>query len=115
MAQPSAWFDGSDMLVRLAGLRSSTMASGVFLTSSTGVTVDIWNNRTTGSTGNKKVTGLNLPYTTAYGSTGRYEVAVQSTAHGMSVGDVGFAHIKVTHSGLDREWRVPFRVEYDRS
>lgn len=115
MPQADIWFRGNDMIVRLSALRSSTMASGTFLQNSTGVTVDIWGADTTASTGNKLITGTNVPYSTAAGSSGRYEVVIQSTAHSLASGTVGFADITVRHSGMDGNWRPRFYVEHRRT
>jgi hypothetical protein len=111
MPAASAWYHGNDMLVRLAGLKSSTMASGTFLTSSTGVTCDLWGATSTASTGDRKVSGATMTYT---GSSGRYEATIQSTQHGMTRGTVGMAIIRVQHGTLTGEWRPHFRVDERR-
>ncbi len=113
MPQANVWFANNDMRVRLDSLQSSTMASTAYLNSSTGVSVDIWQALSTGTTGDRVVTGTNMPYST--GSNGRYEAVIQSTVHSMAVGTVGMAVITVDHSGLDGEWRRKFRVDYRRS
>ena len=109
MARASAWYDGNDMRVRLDELRSSTMASGTYLDSSTGVTVEVWQADSTASTSNKVQAATNMPYVTA--SDGRYDVTIQSTGHSMSTGTLGMAIIKVEHSGLTGEWRPEFLVQ----
>lgn len=109
MPQARIWFTNNDMLVRLDTVRSSTMTSTQYLNSSTGVSVSIWSTQSTGSTAARVVTALNMPYVT--GSNGRYQVAVQSTAHSMAVGTIGFCEIDLSHSGLTGEWRPRFRVD----
>lgn len=112
MADIKTWFTNNDMLVSLSGLRSSTAVSTGWLNSSTGVTVDIWNARTTGSTANLLVDNLNMPYVT--GSNGNYRVAIQSTAVTPNIisTSAGMAIVTVAHSGLDAEWRVLWRAAF---
>ena len=109
----SIWFTNNDMLVQVANVQSSTMGSTSYLNSSTGVTVTIWNALSTASTAHLMVTATNMPYVSA--SNGTYRLAIQSTAHTLSSGDVGMAVITLDHSGLDAEWRPVFRVEPRRS
>lgn len=96
------------MIVALRGVRSSTMAAGTYLTSSTNVTLNLWKTRSTSSTGNYVLT-KNVPY---YGSSGWYQAVVQSTEHSMPQGTVGMAILTLRQSGLDGEWRPFYRVEY---
>jgi len=107
MPQAEVWFVNNDMRVRLTGLASSTMASGTYLASSTGVTVEVWDALSTASTADKVVSATNMPY---YASGGIYQKVIQSTAHSMTAGQFGMAIVKVRHSGLDGEWRTKFRV-----
>ena len=109
MARASAWYDGNDMRVRLDLLRSSTMGSTSYLTSSTGVTVEIWQADSTASTSDQVQSETNMPYVAA--SNGRYDLTIQSTGHSMSTGTLGMAIIKVEHSGLTGEWRPEFLVQ----
>lgn len=106
--QARIWFSGNDMLVALREVRSSTMAAGTFLQSSTGITLHLWKSRSTSSTGNF-VLSKNVPYA---GSSGWYQTVVQSTDHSMPVGTVGMGRLVLRNSGLDGEWRPFFRVEY---
>ena len=114
MARALAFFVDNDMTIRLDKLQSSTMASGTYLTASTGVTCTIWKDLSTASTVYIAVASQNMPYSTASDSTGSYSVVIQSTEHGMSPGIVGFAHIKLEHGDIDGAWRPEFRVEYRR-
>lgn len=114
MATPSVYWRNNDMLLTLAGLRSSTMASGTYLNSSTRLTVSVWKAGSTQSSTNRLVTAQNVPYTTATtnGVKGTYQTVVQSTQAVMTVGTAGMAIFVLNHLGLDGEWRVPFHVEY---
>jgi hypothetical protein len=111
MAQ--VFYAGNDMSWRLDKLRSSTMASGSYLTNSTGVSLTLWSGAST-STGTVAVPATNMAYSTESDSTGTYTATIQSTEHGLTVGTVGFALITVEHGDLDAEWRPYFRVEYRR-
>ena len=113
MGRASAWFTGNDMRVRLDKLQSSTMGSTSYLNSSTGVSLDVWQDDTTSSTANKVVSAKNMAYVS--GSNGRYDAIVQSTEHSMAQGSVGMAVISLVHSGLNGQWRPKFRVEYRRA
>ena len=66
MGKAAVWAVGNDMRVRLDELRSSTMASGSYLNSSTGVTVQIWATDSTASTSNLKVSSKNMPYVSGH-------------------------------------------------
>ena len=115
MGQASLWFKGSDMLVTYSGLISSTASSTAagsteFIASSTGVTLNVWGARTSGSTSDNVVANKNVPYVA--GSDGKYQCVVQSTAHSMARGTNGFIDVVVDHSGLDDRRRIPFRVEW---
>lgn len=109
MAQPKIWFTGSDMSIRMGGLKTSTMGSTEYLNNSTGMTCDVWKAETTSSTSNLVISSQHLPYLT--GSTGRYQIDVQSTAHGMARDTIGFVKYRLHHQTLNREWRVIFRVD----
>lgn len=109
--RPSVWFDGSDMIVQVDALRSSTMAAGAYLNGSGGVTAAIWSALTTGNAANLQKQGT-LVYVS--GSNGRYQLVVQTTDHGMARGALGMAVVKVAHGGLNREWRPTFRVDTGR-
>lgn len=113
MGRAAAWFVGNDMRVRLDKLQSSTMGSTSYLNSSTGVTVDVWQDDTTSSTANKVVSAQNLPYVS--GSNGRYDAIIQSSGHSMTQGSVGMAVVTLNHSGLNGQWRPKFRVDYRRT
>jgi hypothetical protein len=114
MPAAKVWFHNNDMVIRVSAVRSSTMTSGTFLQNSTGMSVDVWSALTTASTASLVVSALNVPYHTT-SSSGRYEVVIQSSAHSMSKGTVGFADITLDHSGLDAEWRPKFRLDYRRT
>jgi len=102
------WLLNNDMRVRVSGLQTSTMTSTEFLNSSTGLTVDIYNAQTTGST---SVAQSNVAYSTVVNSgDGGYQVDIQSTAHSLGVGDLGMAITTLSHSGADAEWRLRFIV-----
>lgn len=111
MAFARAWWIGNDMLVSLTGLVSSTDTTS-YINSSTGVTLRVWPTNSTGSTGDIEVEA-NMPYVT--GSSGTYQVVVQSSAHNLAVGSVGMMQVMVSHGGLDGDWRPPIRVDYRRS
>ena len=113
MGRAAAWYEGNDMRVRLDGLQSSTMASGTYLNNSTGVTLDVWKDDSTSSTGNKVITAQNMPYVA--GSDGRYDAIAHSTDHSMAKGTVGMVVITVDHAGLDASFRPKFRVDYRRT
>lgn len=109
MAKASAWFIGNDMRVRLDGLISSTGGSTGYLNNSTGMVVDIWKVRSTADFAtNRVITAQGMPYVT--GTNGRYETAIQSTAHTMPSKTQGLALIRIAHGGLNGEWREGFRI-----
>lgn len=110
MAAASVWFRGNDMLVRLAKLRSSTMASGTFLTNSGGVTADLWSSRSTADA-SAYLGSVALTYT---GSSGRYEAILQTADFDLATGTLGMAVVRVAHGALDGEWRPHFRVDERR-
>lgn len=109
--QPSIWFVGTDMRINLSALRSSTMASGTYLTNSTGVTARVWRSLSTASTGDMVFSGTLSPTTAG---TGSYGLVVQSTDHAMPRRTVGMVVLKVRTAGFDREWRPVFRVDTGR-
>lgn len=114
MATPLVWFRNNDILLTLAGLRSSTMASGTYLNSSTRLTVSVWKASSTVASTNRVVNAQNVPYTTGTtnGANGTYQTVVQSTQQTMTAGTPGMAIFVLSHLGLNGEWRVPFHVEY---
>lgn len=112
MAQPEVLFFKNDMLLRVSGVRSSTMASTAYLNSSTGMTVSIYDGETTSA--QVLINGRNCAYVTA--SNGQYQAVAQSTeTTALSVRARGLALFVLSHSGLNAEWRVPFRVDYRRT
>jgi hypothetical protein len=110
MPRAFAWFLNNDMLVQLSDLRSSTASStGPYINSSTGVTVTIYPTQSTLST--PTVSGVQMAY--VGGTNGIYRYAAQHTAFGSyEEENKGMAIVSVAHSGLDGEFRAPFRVEY---
>ena len=109
MARADVWFTGkNDMVVRLDTVRSSTMATGSYLDSSTNIQCDVWSATSTASTANKLVSGRNMAYVSD--SNGRYDGTIHSSEHSMTYGTIGMAVITVDHLGLDGEWRPRFRV-----
>lgn len=109
---PVVWYKNTDMYVRLTGLRASTMSAGSFLTNSTGVSITVYDARST--SGTKLVNGRNVPYVSSV-SSGRYQVTIQSSEfHSMSTGQVGMAVVDVSHLTLQAQWRTPFRVDFKR-
>lgn len=108
MARAFAWLRGNDMLVDLEGFRSST-ASTSFVNNSTGVTVAIWCPASTASSSNLLISGAAMGYLS--GTDGDYRYTAQSTALTPPIGRNGVAIITAAHSGLNGEWRVPFRTE----
>ena len=113
MARAAVWYQGNDMRVRLDALQSSTMASGVYLNNSTAVSMDVWKDDSTASTGNRVITNQNLPYVA--GTDGRYDAIAHSTDHSMAKGTVGMVVVTVDHVGLDASFRPKFRVDYRRT
>jgi len=108
MARAYAWWRGNDMLAELSGLVSSTDTSSP-VNNSTGVTVSIWCPASTSSSGNLLLSGAVMGYVA--GSDGDYRYTAQSTSLTPTTGRRGMAIITLAHSGLNGEWRVPFRVE----
>jgi hypothetical protein len=112
MAQPYIWFEGNDMLVTLAGLRSSTMASTSYLNSSTGVRVTIYDGPTTGDS--VVINNRNLPYVTA--TAGTYRGTVQSTESAqLTRGGEGLAVFDVLHSGMNAKFYLAFSAQVRRT
>lgn len=116
------FYDNGDMLVTFENFISSTATSTAagstqFIASSTGISVDIWSTVSTGSTGNKVVSGRNLSYTTVamvgFDTTraGNYYAVIQSSEHSLSTGTVAMAILTIDHSGLDDERRLEFAVQ----
>lgn len=114
MALPEIWHVNNDVVLTMTGLRSSTMASTAYLTSSTNLTVSVWKTLTTASTTNRLVNARTMTYVTA--SNGNYRAVVQSTeSTAITAGLQGLAIFKLTHQGLNGEWRMPFQGNYRRT
>ena len=117
MSQISEWFEDNDMAVTLRSLKSSTMNSTSFLNSSTGVTLSLWTQNTTGSTSNRINIGgsasVNVAYSTGTtsGANGTYRVVVGTSATtGLSTGLHLTGIVTVAHSGTDGKFRQQYRV-----
>ena len=111
MAQPEVWFWKNDMALQITGLRSSTMSTGTYLASSTGLTVSVFDGESTSDT--VVINSRNVPYVT---TPGFYRTMAQSTeTSALTVGQRALAVFTLNHSGLNAEWRLPFRVDYRRS
>lgn len=107
--QTRVWYRNNDMQAEISGVRSSTMASTAYLNSSTGMRVSIWET-STASTAFLIINNRTMSYVAA--SNGAYRATVQSTEHGsLALVDVGVAIFTLNHSGLNGQWRAPFRVE----
>jgi hypothetical protein len=112
MAQPFIWLEGNDMLVSLAGLRSSTMASTAYLNSSTGVRVTLYDGPTTSATA--VITNRNLSYVTA--TNGTYQGVIQSTeSTAFRRGDEGLGVFTLNHSGMNGKWYLSFSAQIRRT
>lgn len=106
----AVWFTQNDMLAEISGVRSSTMASTGYLNASTGMRVSIWET-STASTANRVINNRLLTYVPA--SNGGYRAVIQSTEQGALIAtDRGVAIFTLVHSGMNGQWRSPFRVEY---
>lgn len=106
--QTSIWYTGNDMQAEITGVRSSTMGSTSYLNSSTGLRVSIYDGLTTASA----VVVNNRLMSYVSGTNGSYRATAQSTETGaLTVGDRGLAVYTLSHSGLNGQWRAPFRVE----
>jgi hypothetical protein len=103
------WGINNDMAVILSELRSSTMAAGVYLNNSAGVTSDLWKATSTGTVGNRILTGRSLNYLA--GSNGTYRCVIQSTDHTMTLGTRGMVVVTLSSGGLNGEWRQLFNVQ----
>lgn len=120
MAQPEAWYINNDVLLSLSGVRSSTMAASSYLNSSTNVRVTVWRSSasnadaTTTDTTYRVINARVLSYVTA--SDGNYRTVAQSTeTTAISRLTRGLAIFTLNHSGLNAEWRVPFRGQERRT
>lgn len=114
MAQPLRFLVGNDNLATVSSVRSSTMASTAYLTSSTNVKVSVWKSPTTAATTNRLVNARVMSYVAA--SNGNYRATIQSTeSTGIAVGTKGLMIITVSHSGLNAEWRAEFLGQYRRT
>ena len=114
MALPEIWHVNNDVVLTLSGVRSSTMASTAYLTSSTNVKVSVWKALTTASTANRLVNARVMTYVSA--SNGNYRTVVQSTESTAITDQLqGLAIFTVNHSGLNGEWRMPFQGNYRRT
>ena len=114
MALPEVWHVNNDVVLTMSGLRSSTMASTAYLTSSTNLTVTVWKALTTASTLNRLVNARVMSYVTA--SNGNYRTVVQSTeSTAITAGLQGLAVFRLAHQGLNGEWRMPFQGNYRRT
>ena len=112
MAQPFIWLEGNDMVVSLAGLRSSTMASTSFLNSSTGVRVTLYDGPTTGATA--VINNRLLSYVAA--TNGIYRTVVQSTeSTAFRRGDEGLGVFTVNHSGMNAKFYLSFSAQLRRT
>ena len=108
MAQPFIYYVNNDMVVRIAGVQSSTMGSTSYVNDSTGLSYHLWKARSTASTANRLTTAaVNIPaYST---STGDYRATIQSTAYSITSTMIGFVQAIIAHGTLNGEWRIPFR------
>lgn len=112
MAQPSIWYEGNDMLVSIAGVRSSTMASTAFLNNSTGLRVTLYDAPTT--SGNVIINNRLLSYVTA--TNGTYRATVQSTeSTAFRRGDEGLGVFTLSHSGMNGKWYLSFSSQIRRT
>lgn len=108
--QTSVWYRGNDMTAEMTGVKSSTMGSTQYLNSSTGMRLYVWDGLSTGSTSNLVVNNRLCSYVT--GSNGGYRAVIQSTeSTRLSLTERGLAIFRLSHSGMNAEWRSPFRVE----
>ena len=109
---PEVWFEGNDMLVKLSGVKSSTMGSTSYLNSSTGLRVSLYDGPTTSSAA--VLTNRNVPYVS--GTNGNYRIVIQSTeSTALRRGNTALAVYVLSHSGLNGKWWLPFRVENVRT
>jgi hypothetical protein len=99
------------MILSLIGLKSSTMASSMWINASTNVLANIWSTQSTAAA--KIITNRNLAYVS--GTNGNYRGVIHSTEQTMKYGVTGLAIITFTQLGLNGEWRVPFHVEVRRT
>lgn len=120
MAQPEAWLINNDLLLSVSGVRSSTMAASSYLNNSTRLTVTVWRSSgagvdaTTTNTTYRIINARVLSYVTA--SNGNYQTVAQSTeSTAIGANTRGLAIFTLNHSGLNAEWRVPFRGQYRRT
>jgi hypothetical protein len=78
------------------------------------VTVSVWKTLTTASTTNRLINARVMTYVA--GSDGNYRAVAQSTeTTAITEGLQGLAIFVVAHSGLNGEWRLPFRGQYRRT
>lgn len=106
MAVPN-WYIDNDNIVYQRRVRSSTMASTAYLTSSTNLTLELWTGGTS-STANLILIGgssnVTMSYTTATtdGANGTYQYVLGTTqTTGLSTGGSLWTRVRVNHSGLD--------------
>lgn len=112
MAQPFIWLEGNDMVVTIAGIRSSTMASTSYLNASTGVRVTLYDGPTTGAT--VVISNRNLPYVSA--TNGTYRTVIQSTeSTAFRRGDEGLGVFTLAHSGMNGKWWLNFSAQVRRT